>query len=170
MGRLERTIIALTGDHGVRTKAEDPALQPGTISDYMFRVPLIVYAPQTLSQTVVVSTPTSHVDLAPTILGLLGAAEPAARMQGVPIWQRESTDRIYFLAFAYGGADGFVQDGTYYMWQALSGAVSKSHVFSFDQDDQVGANDPAIPFVNGALKELDALQRVLVARQGDRLQ
>lgn len=170
MGRLERTIIALTGDHGVRTKAEDPALQPGTISDYMFRVPLLVYAPQTLSQTVVVSTPTSHVDLAPTILGLLGAAEPAARMQGVPIWQRESTDRIYFLAFAYGGADGFVQDGTYYMWQALSGAVSKSHVFSFDQDDQVGANDPAIPFVNGALKELDALQRVLVARQGDRLQ
>ena len=170
MGRLERTIIALTGDHGVRTKAEDPALQPGTISDYMFRVPLIVYAPQTLSQTVVVSTPTSHVDLAPTILGLLGAAEPAARMQGVPIWQRESTDRIYFLAFAYGGADGFVQDGTYYMSQGLSGAVSKSHVFSFDHDDQVGANDPAIPFVIGALKELDALQRVLVARQGDRLQ
>ena len=170
MGRLERTIIALTGDHGVRTRAEDPALQPGTISNYMFRVPLIVYAPQTLSQTVVVSTPTSHVDLAPTILGLLGAAEPAARMQGVPIWQRESADRIYFLAFAYGGADGFVQDGTYYMWQALSGAVSKSQVFSFDQDDQVGASDPAIPFVNGALKELDALQRVLVARQGDRLQ
>jgi hypothetical protein len=169
LGRLERTVIALTGDHGVRTKAEDPALQPGTISDYMFRVPLIVYAPQTLSQTVVVSTPTSHIDLAPTILGLLGAAEPAARMLGVPIWQRKSTDRIYFLAFAYGGADGFVQDGTYYMWQALSGAVSKSHVFSFDQHDQVGPSDPAIPFVNGALKGLDALQRVLVARQGDRL-
>ena len=168
-GRLQRTIIALTGDHGVRTRAEDPSLEPGTISDYMFRVPLLVYAPQTLSQTVVVSNPTSHIDLAPTILGLLGAAEPAGRMQGVPIWQRASTDRIYFLAFAYGGADGFVQEGTYYMRQALSGAVSKSRDFSFADDEHVGPNDPAIPLVNGALEDLDALQWVLVARQVDRL-
>ena len=168
-GRLKRTIIALTGDHGVRTRAEDPELEPGTISDYTFRVPLLIYAPQTLSQTVVVSSPTSHIDLAPTILGLLGAAEPAARMQGVPIWQRSATNRIYLLAFAYGGADGFVQDGTYYMRQALSGAVSKSHDFSFADDEHVGPNDPAIPLVNGALEDLDALQRVIVARQGERL-
>ena len=114
-GRLQRTIIALTGDHGVRARAEDPALEPGTISDYTFRVPLLIHAPQTLSHTVVVSEPTSHIDLAPTILGLLGAVEPAGRMQGVPIWQRAATNRIYLLAFAYGGADGFVQDGTSYI-------------------------------------------------------
>ena len=91
-GRLQRTIIALTGDHGVRTRAEDPALEPGTISDYTFRVPLLIHAPQTLSHTFVVSDPTSHIDLAPTILGLLGAVEPAGRMQGVPIWQRAATN------------------------------------------------------------------------------
>jgi hypothetical protein len=168
-GRLQRTIIALTGDHGVRTRAEDPALKPGTLSDYTFRVPLLIYAPQTLSHTVVVSEPTSHIDLAPTILGLLGAVEPAGRMQGVPIWQRAATNRLYLLAFAYGGADGFVQDGTYYMRQALSGAVSKSRDFSFADDEHVGPDDPAIPLVNGALEDLDALQRVLVARQGERL-
>jgi hypothetical protein len=167
-GRLQRTIIALTGDHGVRTRAEDPALEPGTISDYTFRVPLLIHAPQTLSHTVVVSDPTSHIDLAPTILGLLGAVEPAGRMQGVPIWQRAATNRVYLLAFAYGGADGFVQDGTYYMRQALSGAVSKSGDLSFADDEHVGPDDPAIPLVNGALDDLDALQRVIVARQGER--
>jgi len=132
-------------------------------------VPLLIHAPQTLSHSVVVSDPTSHIDLAPTILGLLGAAEPAGRMQGVPIWQRAATNRVYFLAFAYGGADGFVQDGTYYMRQALSGAVSKSRDLWFADDEHVGPNDPAIPLVNGALEDLDALQRVIVARQGERL-
>lgn len=168
-GRLDKTIIVLTGDHGVRTQAEDPALVPSTISDYMFRVPLLIYAPQTLSRTLVVSTPTSHIDLAPTLLGLLGAGDAAARMQGVPIWQRESSDRIYFLGFAYGGADGFVQDGTYYMRQALSGGVSQSPDFAFDDGDRVGPGDRTVPFVNGGLADLDALQRTLVARQIDRL-
>ena len=41
LGRLERTVIALTADHGIRTRAEDPALQVGRISDFMFRVPLL---------------------------------------------------------------------------------------------------------------------------------
>jgi Sulfatase len=168
-GRLEHTVIALTGDHGVRTQAEDPALTPGTISDYMFRVPLLIYAPNTLSSTVVVSPPTSHIDLTPTLLGLFGATEPAARMQGVPLWQRRSTDRLYLLAFAYGGADGFVQDDTYYMRQALSGAVSRSREFRFSDGEQVAPGDPAIPFVNRGLEELEALQRVLVARQSEQM-
>jgi hypothetical protein len=166
-GRLKKTIIAVTGDHGIRTQVEDPALVPGTISDYMFRVPLLVYAPQTLSRTFVVSHPTSHVDFAPTLLGLLGVAEPAARMQGVPIWQRKSSDRLYLLAFAYGGADGFVQDGMYYMRQALSGGVSRSPDFTFEEDDRVGLDDGIVPFVNGALADLDAVQRTLFARQLD---
>ena len=168
-GRLEKTVIAFTSDHGVRTQAEDPALVPSAVSDYMFRVPLLIYAPQTLSQTSIVSTPTSHIDLAPTLLGLLGMTEAATRMQGVPLWQRQPANRIYFLAFAYGGADGFVQDGVYYMRQSLSGSVSRSPDFAFDDDDRVGAGDAAVPFVNGALADLDALQRTLVARQIDRL-
>ena len=42
LGRLDRTVVAVTADHGVRTRTEDPALPAGAISDYMFRVPLIV--------------------------------------------------------------------------------------------------------------------------------
>jgi sulfatase-like protein len=164
LGRLEQTVITVTGDHGIRTRAEDPALPVGRISDYMFRVPLLIYAPHTLQQTVRISTPTSHVDFAPTIAALFGKTASAARMQGVPIWQRRPRDRLYFLGAAYGGADGFVEDGTYYMRQALSGAVYSNRAFSFADHNQVAAGSPVIKWATDALAEADQLQLALISR------
>ena len=55
----------------------------------MFRVPLLIYAPQAVAApTDARRRPTSHIDLAPTLLALLGAPDAAARMHGVPVWQR----------------------------------------------------------------------------------
>jgi arylsulfatase A-like enzyme len=167
LGRLERTIIAVTADHGVRTRAEYSALPIGRISEYMFHVPLLVYAPRALRRTMRISSPTSHIDFAPTLLALLGATGTADRMQGVPIWQRSPANRIYFLASAYGGADGFVEDGTYYMRQALSGAVYSSPSFAFSDDRQAKPGDQVIPFVTEALADLDRLQQTLVSRSLD---
>jgi membrane-anchored protein YejM (alkaline phosphatase superfamily) len=167
LGRFERTVIAVTADHGIRTSAEDPALPIGRISDYMFRVPLIIYAPRTLQKTMKISSPTSHIDFAPTLLALLGATDAVARMQGVPLWRRSPPNRIYFLASTYGGADGFVEGGIYYMRQVLSGAVYRSPRFDFSDDRQARPGDPVIPFVTEALARLDALQQTLVSRSLD---
>ena len=164
VGRLERTIIAVTGDHGVRTRAEDPALPVGRISDYMFRVPLLIYAPQTVQQTVRISTPTSHVDFAPTLTALVGKTANASRMQGVPIWQRTARDRLYFLGSAYGGADGFVEDGTYYMRQALSGAVYTNRAFAFTDQNLAPAGSPVVKWTTDVLTEANQLQLALVSR------
>jgi hypothetical protein len=164
LGTLERTVIAVTGDHGIRTRVEDPVLPIGKISDYTFRVPLLIYAPQTLKRPTPVIHPTSHVDFAPTLLALFGQTDSVKGMQGVPIWQRSASDRIYFLAFSYGGADGFAQDGTYYMRQGLSGAVYAHHSLSFENSHQGKPGDPVIPFVNEALTRADQLQRMLVTR------
>ena len=164
LGRLERTVIAVTGDHGVRTRGEDPALPVGRISDYMFRVPLLIYAPQTVQDTIRISTPTSHVDFAPTIAALFGKTANAARMQGVPIWQRTARDRLYFLGSAYGGADGFVEDGTYYMRQALSGAVYTNRTFSFADEHLVAAGSPVNKSTTDALSDATQLQLALVSR------
>jgi hypothetical protein len=164
LGRLEHTVIVVSADHGVRTKAEDPSLPIGAISDYMFRVPLLVYAPQTLTSAVPIDHPTSHIDVAPTLLALLGATRGLARMQGVPIWQRARQDRIYLLAFDYGGAEGFVEDGRYFMRQGLSGAVYASDRFQFDDADQVREGDDVARYVDEGLKNLDAVQQALVSR------
>lgn len=163
-GRLERTVIAVTADHGLRTRAEDPGLAVGRLSEDMFRVPLLIYAPQALQEPVRIENPTSHIDFAPTLLALLGKGPATARMQGVPLWQRRAEHRLYFLGSAYGGAEGFVENGTYYMRQSLSGAVYRHDRFAFADETQVQAGSPIVSFVSGALAEAAELQQALVTR------
>lgn len=162
--RLDRTVIAVTADHGLRTRAEYPPLRVGFLSDVMFRVPLLVYAPRAIAEPTVVGAPTSHIDLAPTLLALLGAPEAASRMHGVPVWQRTPKDRIYLLASAYGGADGFVQDGRFYMHQAVSGAVYASDRLAFTDADQVRPGDRLEPFVAQGLELARRGQHALATR------
>jgi arylsulfatase A-like enzyme len=162
--RLDRTVVAVTADHGLRTRAEYPGLRVGFLSDVMFRVPLVIYAPNAVPVPMTLQVPTSHIDLAPTLLALLGAPDAAARMHGVPVWQRTSRDRLYVLASAYGGADGFLEAGRFYMYQALSGAVYASDRFAFDDAHQVRPGDPLISFVVDGLERAAAGQHALVAR------
>lgn len=163
-GRLDSTVIVATADHGVRTRAEDPDLTVGRISDYMFRVPLLVYAPNTLTAPMPIAVPTSHIDLAPTIAALFGNTASAAAMQGVPLWQRAPQNRLYLLAAAYGGADGFVENGRYCMRQALSGAVYCGNDLSFRDSDQLAPDVPDVTHVGAVLDGAARLQQALVTR------
>ena len=162
--RLDRTVVALTADHGLRTRAEFPPLRVGFLSDVMFRVPLMIYAPRAVPAPTVLQVPTSHIDLAPTLLALLGAPDAAARMHGIPVWQRSEQDRLYLLASAYGGADGFLEGGRFYMHQTLSGAVYANDRFRFGDADQAPSGDPIVPFVVEGLEKAREGQHALVAR------
>ena len=162
--RLDRTVIALTADHGLRTRAEFPPLRVGFLNDVMFRVPLMIYAPHAVPAPTVLQAPTSHIDLAPTLLTLLGAPDAAARMHGIPVWQRSERDRLYVLASAYGGADGFLEGGRFYMHQALSGAVYANDRFEFGDGDQARPDDPVVEYVVGGLEKASEGQHALVTR------
>jgi hypothetical protein len=164
LGRLEHTVIAVTADHGVRTRVEDPSLPIGRLSEYTFRVPLLVYAPGTLQQTHTISNATSHIDFAPTLLALIGRVEQAQRMQGVPIWERRPSDRLYFFASTYGGADGFTENGAFYMRQALSETVYRSSSLDFRDEDLLTMSDPTTRLVTDALAGAHGLQLALVSR------
>jgi arylsulfatase A-like enzyme len=162
--RLDRTVVVLTADHGLRTRAEYPALRVGYLSDVMFRVPLMIYAPRAVPAPTVLQVPTSHIDLAPTLLALLGSPDAAARMHGIPVWQRSAHDRLYLLGSAYGGADGFLEGGRFYMHQTLSGAVYASDRFSFGDADQAQPGDQIVPFVVGGLDKASEGQHALITR------
>jgi hypothetical protein len=162
--RLDRTVVALTADHGLRTRAEYPPLKVGFLSDVMFHVPLLIYAPHAVPAPTVLQAPTSHIDLAPTLLALLGSPDAAARMHGVPVWQRTGRDRLYLLASAYGGADGFLEGDRFYMHQALSGAVYANDRLAFGDGNQAKPGDPVVPFVVGALEKATDGQHALVTR------
>lgn len=67
-GLLENTIVIVTGDHGeeFNDSRDNTWMHGGNFTQYQTRVPLIVYAPGKAGRRV--STVTSEVDIAPTIL------------------------------------------------------------------------------------------------------
>lgn len=166
LGELDHTVIVFTGDHGIRTRIEDSALPTGKISEYMFRVPLLIYAPRALQGTTYIDAPSSHIDIAPTILTLLGYTPSANRMVGIPVWQRRPEHRLYFWAAAYGGADGFEEAGMYYMRQAMSGHVFRGTYADFSNgfldSTAIPRNTETARFVQQALSEASALQETVV--------
>ena len=168
-GQLENTVIVFTADHGIRTRMEDPTLPVGKISDYMFRVPLMIYAPRALQHTKFINVPSSHIDIAPTLLALLGNATAAQQMVGVPLWQRSAEDQLYFWAGAYGGADGLEESSRYFMRQEISGAEFRSGYAGFragfPDRTFIGPRDPDYETTRNALEHVGTLQETIVSRQ-----
>ena len=85
-GRLDKTLIVILGDHGLRTRREYPPFHAGTLDDVTFHVPLVLYAPGVVESTVRIPWMTSHIDIAPSVLDLLGIQDrprPGARQPDV---------------------------------------------------------------------------------------
>lgn len=87
-----KTVVVLTGTHGRilnsehdcwNYNAELPCIYSAglTLYDEEMHVPLIIRAPDRISRQSIVSASVSHLDVAPTILGLIGAA-PVANQLG----------------------------------------------------------------------------------------
>jgi hypothetical protein len=158
-GQLQRTVIVLTADHGIRTRVEDPMLPAGVATSYSFQVPLLVYAPGSLQTSVGIRTPTSHIDIASTVLALLGIADAFDIGQGVPVWLSARERRLYLLCEHYGGYDAFVQNDVYYMKRTLS---DQSYVnrreLEFSEGNLVDPNGPTALEIDTALETYRAIQ------------
>lgn len=155
---LSNTIIVVTSDHGVRDKVDDPDFTIGMLDDYSYHVPLLVYCPA-LSKRVDIPWITSHVDIAPTLLDLLGIAAGRSTEEGVPIWQSNLRDRTtFFLASHYMGADGYYANRKYYMVKYLSNAAYESSELHFTNPPLSG---DAAAEVKAKTGELNAIQAAL---------
>lgn len=141
--RLDKTLLIVTGDHGVRDPAEDPAFRPGFVDEYSFHVPLIVYAPGVARGTRLEKV-TSHIDLAPTVLGLLGVTSPGVAADGLPLWDESiRTRKTYFLGRSYLGADGYYdgRTSTFLMWNELRDLVMRSASMHFQPSTDLVRDD-----------------------------
>lgn len=82
-GRLEAGVLAVTGDHGEMFKEHGAWGHGRGFSAEELHVPLVVHGLPGLEGGAIVERPTSHLDLAPTLLRLLGAeGEPASFSNG----------------------------------------------------------------------------------------
>ncbi|MFY9530664.1 MAG: sulfatase-like hydrolase/transferase [Candidatus Acidiferrales bacterium] len=125
--QLENTVIVVTGDHGIRTRHEDPGFAGGTIDEYSFHVPLRIFAPKAVAAPERIPWLTSHLDVTPTLLDLLGVEKSRDFEQGTPIWTPALAGRTtFFLARQAFGADAYHSGGQFFMWSQLSDAVYAS--------------------------------------------
>lgn len=157
--QLEKTLIVITSDHGVRTHQEDPDFQGGMIDEYTFNVPFMLYAPQVLDSTYVIPWLTSHIDVGPTVLELLGVYVDREFEQGSPVWDESLRERkTYFLGNHYLGADGYHSNGRFSMWSQVSDAVYQHSSLHFDINHLIPHSYDEYHEVTSAISQMVALQ------------
>ena len=81
---------------------------------------------------------TSHIDIAPSVLDLLGVSEGRTTEQGSEIWDpRIAGRRTFFWAKDYLGADGYYFDGKFGMLLSDLEAVYQAPVMEFSTEDML---------------------------------
>jgi hypothetical protein len=169
-GQLDHTIILVFGDHGRRNARENPNFRRGTVDETAFHVPLLVYAPRALAKTEQVPWVTSHIDLAPTVLDLLGVKRDTSAEQGSPMWNPALAERTTFLfAQPLSGADGYAERGRFYMWHYYSDMVYANSAATFDDTNFIMRQSPAGRDVTskiGTMVDLQATWQSRFAVQG----
>jgi len=136
-GQLDRTWVIVTGDHGLRHPAETNLFTDlNRLSADTFHVPFLLFARKVLPPTV--RRPTSHIDITPTILDLLGIPYPPYAYQGRNLG-RGCARSIFWLGGDYLPVSGFTNQGRYFMENRNLGLVLKGPRFDFSPDRKSGA-------------------------------
>lgn len=167
-GYLDRTLIVVTSDHGIRTRMEDPDFPIGMIDRITFNVPFLVFAPRALSATTVIPWVTSHIDIAPTVLDLLGIERNTDGEQGRAIWNSGLTNRTTFQAARpYLGSDGLSRSGRFVMYRYLTDRVFEASRMRFEPTDEVQRESAASRNAIELFHRFSALQsRWMIAKPG----
>jgi hypothetical protein len=96
--RIADVAIVITGDHGLRYGAEFTSLgEDPREADPRFNVPFLLYAPGLVDREIRLPYPTSHVDITPTLLALLGVSTEGRLYHGENMLDPALADRALFL-------------------------------------------------------------------------
>jgi arylsulfatase A-like enzyme len=166
-GSLDHTIIVLTADRGMRFLSVQNGLGVlllpyGKGKDVTMRVPMLIYVPGVVPRPVEINYPTSHIDITPTLLDLLGVSTGADLEQGSSIFSPGIENRRLFLAMNFFGASGYYDLGSYYSSGPV-GAVYRSRTLDFTDKDALRFDDKEAQNARAVLAEHDARQRVILS-------
>jgi glucan phosphoethanolaminetransferase (alkaline phosphatase superfamily) len=165
--RLEQTIIVVTADHGVRASFEDPDMPTGMIDEYSYHVPLLIYAPQALSRPQTIPWLTSHIDVVPSVLDLLGVERQRNFEQGSPLWDSRLQERTtFFFGNHYFGADGYHTQGRFFMRSDVFDSVYQNDRLHFEGTNQVPASSPLYGKVTAFIRRMTGFQEAWTATLG----
>ena len=160
IGALDNTIIVITGDHGVRSKADDPTIDLRVVNRSSFHVPLVVHYPAGLPTPGTVDCVTSHIDVTPTILDLAGIDRTGLLHQGLPLSEVCGRDRVTFmLGGHYIGSNGVHREGAYFMRNEVTRLAFLSDRFEFSSTDRIAPErSPTASDLDARLTDLTRVQ------------
>jgi hypothetical protein len=124
-GLSEEILILVVGDHGLRFEDEFQSLGHSySHSDLAFNVPFLLYAPGLTDTTLHVPFATSHVDITPTLLHLVGVPTEGLLHHGGYVLDGRLARRVLFLSNSrLGPMDGFRWGEHHVTFHALTGAA-----------------------------------------------
>jgi arylsulfatase A-like enzyme len=97
MGLADNTLLVITGDHGEAFGEHGQTVHGFTVYNEELQVPLIIVNPRLFPNKRVIDEPGRQIDIAPTLLSLLGMPEPP-QWQGISLFDRRRSDRVYMFS------------------------------------------------------------------------
>ena len=124
-GLADSVIVVVTGDHGLRTTEEFRSVgQAMELGELSFNVPLLIYAPGVLDAPVRIPFVTSHVDLAPTLLALVGIHDAPLLVEGSDMLDGTPCGRTTFLLNgSLRPVDGYYRGGRFFAFNRFTDDV-----------------------------------------------
>ena len=125
-GLGEEVIIVVAGDHGLRYAEEFESLgRAYSHSDLSFNVPFMLYAPGLIDETIRLPYATSHIDISPTLLHLVGLPSEGLLYDGAYMLDPRLESRILWLSSSrLGPLDGLRYENFHITYHALSGLAA----------------------------------------------
>ncbi|MEP1894497.1 MAG: sulfatase-like hydrolase/transferase [Alloalcanivorax venustensis] len=149
-GRLRNTLVVITGDHGEEFMENGRWGHNSAFHEQQIRVPLVVAGLDI--DPAVIKTATSHLDIAPTVMGRLGVTSPATDYAvGVPLDQ--AAKRPYRLVASW---NAMAYLGPEYKLSMPTDVGGLAEMSITDADDRPVPDEDAV-----LLKTRDNLVRVL---------
>ena len=165
-GISDSSVIIVTGDHGFRFRAEFSATgQEADDPLLTFNVPFLMYAPGALSPRKL-NAPTSHVDIAPTLLSLLAIRDDSLLLHGRDL-AKDERDRIVFLSSAgLSPYEGFAIGDSLYMLNTVTGRVTRRATRSVPAGNSIAMSDSAVrAILRESVKTIDETLAYQFARK-----
>jgi arylsulfatase A-like enzyme len=131
-GLANDTLVVVTGDHGEAFGWPHGYYGHGLqIYQEIVHVPLLLWNPRAFASAGRAATLGGQVDLAPTILDVLGIAEVPAGWQGRSLFDSRRNGRIYLFAAGYDYLLG-LREGS--MKYALNATTGREELFDLGRD------------------------------------
>lgn len=100
-GQLGKTLLVICSDHGKDLKHPQVSINtPVTFDDHIIKVPILLWNPKLESKTI--DYPCGLIDIAPTIIDLIGLA-PIPEFRGLPVYSLAASTRNHIILEHLGG-------------------------------------------------------------------